>query len=50
MRTVLRAVVQRIRRLRALIKDEDHDSWNDDHPSGQNKSPNIGPNLGSGST
>lgn len=48
MRNVLRVVVQKLRNLRALVKDEEHDSWYDDHPSGQKKSPNIGPNLGSG--
>ena len=50
MRNILRAVVRKMRNLRALIKDEDHDSWLDEHPTGQKKSPNVGPNLGGGRT
>jgi hypothetical protein len=28
---------RKLRRLRSLVKDEDHDSWYDDHPGGQKK-------------
>jgi len=47
-KTALRWTTQKVRRLRALVNDEDHDPWNDDHPAGQQKSPNTGPNLGGG--
>ena len=40
----------KLRNLRALVRDEDHDPWYDDHSGGQEKSPNIGPNLGGGAT
>ena len=42
----LQWATQKLRRLRALVNDEDHDSWNDDHRGGQAKSPNVGGNLG----
>ena len=48
-RSGLRWTMQKLRNLRALVKDEDHDSLLDDHPSSEKKkSPNIGPNLGGG--
>lgn len=50
MRQVLRFMVQKIRSLRALVKDEDHDSWYDDHRGDRGKPPNVGPNLGGGGT
>ena len=41
---------ERLQRLRALVRDEDHDPWYDEHDGGQHKSPNVGPNLGGGGT
>ena len=38
----------KLRRLRSLVKDEDHDSWYDDHADDHTKPPNVGPNLGGG--
>jgi hypothetical protein len=38
----------KLRRLRSLVKDEDHDTWYDDHADDHTKPPNVGPNLGGG--
>ena len=47
---MLSALMRKLRSLRALIKGSDHDPWLDKHPSGQKKTPNVGPNLGGGGT
>jgi hypothetical protein len=36
-RSALQWARRRLRTLRSLVKDEDHDSWYDDHPGGQTK-------------
>lgn len=40
----------KLRRLRVLVRDEDRDTWYDDHKHGDGKPPNVGGNLwGTGS-
>jgi hypothetical protein len=43
-----RAVWQKIRRVRALAKGEDADTWYEQHRAHGEKPPNVGPNLGGG--
>jgi hypothetical protein len=50
MRKLMSVVVRNLRSLRALVRDEDHDSWYDDHRGGRKNGPNVGPNLGGGGT
>ena len=47
---MLSKIVRKLRSLRALVKGSAHDPWLVKHPSGQQKSPNVGPNLGGGGT
>ena len=49
MRTItqaLRSTGLKLRRLRGLVKDEDHDSWYDEHTAKREKRPNL---MGPGS-
>jgi hypothetical protein len=49
MRTItqaLRWTGLKLRRLRGLVKDEDHDSWYDEHTAEHDKPPNL---MGPGS-
>lgn len=36
-RSSLQWARQKLSMLRSLVKDQDHDSWYDDHPGGQTK-------------
>jgi hypothetical protein len=45
----LRWAGQRLRRLRALVNDEDKDKWYEDRRS-HDEAPHPGPNLGGGGT
>lgn len=48
MKRLLRAVWQKVGRVRALAKGEDADAWYDEHRAHGEKPPNVGPNLGAG--